>query len=107
LCSAIAYLLYARSSHFFFFVTDMEQPSILFAERITVNPAVCAGKPTIRNMRFTVAQMLELLASSMTIDEILVDYPFLEREDVSACLEYAARMANAKTLLLLPTALAA
>lgn len=47
--------------------------------RITLNPEVCNGKPTIRNMRFTKAQLLELLASGMSENEILTDYPYLER----------------------------
>lgn len=67
--------------------------------RITLNPAVCKGKPTIRNMRFTVAQMLELMAGGMNMEEILVDYPYIEKEDVWACLSYAARIANAQTVL--------
>ena len=57
--------------------------------RITINPKVCKGKPTIRNMRFTVVQMLELLASGMEMKEILGDYPYIEKEDVWACLWYA------------------
>ncbi len=52
------------------------------------------GKPTIRNMRFSVADVLALLVSGMTIDEILSDYPYLEREDILACLEYASAVAN-------------
>ncbi len=67
--------------------------------RITLNPKVCKGKPTIRDMRFTVAQMLELLAGGMTTNEILEDYPYIEKEDVWACLSYAARIANAETVL--------
>lgn len=67
-------------------------------QRITLNPEVCNGKPTIRNMRFTVAQMLELLASGMTQEEILEDYPYIEREDIQACLLYASKMANAKSV---------
>jgi len=67
--------------------------------RITLNPAVCKGKPTIRNMRFTVAQMLELMAGGMNVEEILEDYPYIEKEDVWACLWYAARIANAQTVL--------
>ena len=47
----------------------------ILLNRISLNPEVCSGKPTIRNMRFTVAQMLELLASGMTSQEILEDYP--------------------------------
>ena len=66
--------------------------------RITLNPAVCRGRPTIRNMRFTVAQMLELLAGGMSTPEVLEDYPFLEAEDVHACLAYAARMAQAQSV---------
>ena len=66
--------------------------------RITLHPAVCQGRPTIRNMRFTVAQLLELLAGGMTAAEVLADYPFLEPEDIQACLAYAARIAQAQTI---------
>ncbi|NUO03146.1 MAG: DUF433 domain-containing protein [Saprospiraceae bacterium] len=66
--------------------------------RITLNPEVCKGKPTIRNVRFTVAQQLELLAGGMSQQDILEDYPFLEVEDIYACLWYAARIANAKDI---------
>ncbi|MDQ3393191.1 MAG: DUF433 domain-containing protein [Bacteroidota bacterium] len=69
------------------------------SERITLNPKVFQGKPTIRNMRFTVAQILELLASGMSFEEILNDYPYLENDDIKACLIYAAQMANIKLLL--------
>ena len=63
--------------------------------RITLNPAVSQGKPTLRNMRFTVAQLLELLAAGMTNEEILADYPYLEKADIQAALLYAAHIANA------------
>ncbi len=66
--------------------------------RITINPAVCNGKPTIRNMRFTVSQLLELLAAGMTANEILADYPYLEALDISAALQYASNIANSKSL---------
>lgn len=65
---------------------------------ITLNPAVCNGKPTIRNMRFTVAQLLELLAAGMTHEEILQDYPYLMEDDIKACLLYAATIANVRTV---------
>jgi uncharacterized protein (DUF433 family) len=65
--------------------------------RITMNPDVCSGKPSIRNMRFTVAQLLELLASGMTHAEILADYPFLEEADIQQVLLYAAQMANGRS----------
>ncbi len=68
-------------------------------ERITLNSKVCNGKPTIRNMRFTVAQLLELLAADMTFEEILEDYPYIEREDIHACLLYASKMASAQSII--------
>lgn len=66
--------------------------------RITLNPEVCNGKPTIRNMRFTVTQLLELLAGGMSQEEILTDYPYLEAEDIQACLMYAAKIADTKNV---------
>jgi len=63
-------------------------------ERITINPEVCSGKPTIRNMRFTVANLLELLASGMTEENLLNDYPYLEADDIHASLLYASKLAN-------------
>jgi uncharacterized protein (DUF433 family) len=66
--------------------------------RITLNPDVCHGKPTIRNMRFTVNQMLELLASGMSNEEILTDYPYITIEDIYACLHYAARLSDTKSI---------
>jgi uncharacterized protein (DUF433 family) len=68
-------------------------------ERITLNPAICGGRPTIRNMRFTVAQLLQLLAANMTETEILADYDYLEPEDIKACLLYASHIANAKMIV--------
>ena len=64
--------------------------------RITLNPKVMNGKPTIRNMRFSVAQMLELLDGGMTPEEILEDYPYIEKEDIMASLKYAALIANTR-----------
>jgi uncharacterized protein (DUF433 family) len=73
-------------------------------KRITINPLVSRGKPTIRNMRFTVAQMLELLAAGMSEKEILEDYYYIEKADIQACLLFASRMANAKTIMVFPAA---
>lgn len=67
--------------------------------RITINPEIMKGKPTIRNMRFSVSQLLELLASGMTNDEILSDYPYLELEDIMACLYFAAKISNTKNVI--------
>jgi uncharacterized protein (DUF433 family) len=66
--------------------------------RITLNPEVYTGKPTIKNMRFTVSQLLELLASGMTVEEILLDYPFLEHENIQSCLSYASQIAETKDI---------
>jgi len=57
-------------------------------ERITIDPDICHGKPTIRGLRYPVKNMLELLASGMTIEELLEDYPDLEKDDFLACLAY-------------------
>lgn len=68
-------------------------------DRITIDPKVNGGKPSIRNMRFSVTQMLELLASGMSVDDILKDYPYIEKEDIQACLNFAAGMANTKIVV--------
>ena len=64
------------------------------SERITINPEICHGKPTIRGLRYTVEAILELLSSGMTTDEILADYEDLEREDILAVLDYARRLSQ-------------
>ncbi|TAK32376.1 MAG: DUF433 domain-containing protein [Myxococcaceae bacterium] len=66
--------------------------------RITLVPGVCGGRPTIRGLRVAVADVLELLAGGMTTEEILTDYPYLEREDIAACLDFAARQARREEL---------
>lgn len=66
-------------------------------DRITLNPDICHGKPTIRNKRYTVDLILDLLTSGMTEKEILDDYPALEKEDISACLAYATKLTRTKT----------
>lgn len=57
--------------------------------RITINPDVCHGKPTVRNMRWPVEVILDMLGSGMEIAEILEDHPELEKEDILASLYYA------------------
>lgn len=66
--------------------------------RITINQDVCHGKPTIRGLRYPVENMLELMASGMSIEEILADYPDLERDDLLACLDYASKLMNIKSI---------
>jgi uncharacterized protein (DUF433 family) len=60
-------------------------------ERITVDPLVCGGRPCVRGLRFRVKDVLDLLAAGATHDEILADYPYLQPEDITAVLEFAAR----------------
>lgn len=71
---------------------------VSITDRITLNPEVCNGKPTIRNMRFTVTHLLELLAGGMSHEEILADYPYLEKEDIQACLNYASKLSAVKSI---------
>jgi uncharacterized protein (DUF433 family) len=58
--------------------------------RITFDPAQCGGRPCIRGMRIRVKDVLELLAAGVAEKEILTDYPYLEEEDIRACLAFAA-----------------
>lgn len=69
--------------------------------RITIDPSICHGKPCIRGMRYPVETVLEWLASGMDIGEIVKDYPDLEREDILAALDFAARLAHTKRIDLL------
>lgn len=62
--------------------------------RITLDPAVCHGKPTVRASRLLVATILELLSAEMIYNELIEDYPTLQKEDIQACLLYATRLAN-------------
>lgn len=66
--------------------------------RITVDPAICHGKPCIRGLRYPVENILEWLAAGMSVDEILDDYEDLEREDIFAALAFAARLMHVKRL---------
>lgn len=61
------------------------------ANRITINPNQCGGRPCIRGMRIRVSDLLDLLGAGVTPEEILSDYPDLEREDIYAALLWAAR----------------
>lgn len=67
-------------------------------DRITINPEICHGKPTIRGLRYPVETMLELLASGMSFEELLEDYPDLTKDDFLACIEYAARLTQVKSI---------
>ncbi len=67
-------------------------------ERIVVDPRICHGKPVIRGLRYPVETILDLMASGMTFEQIMEDYPDLEREDLLACLQYAARIVRTEQL---------
>jgi uncharacterized protein (DUF433 family) len=67
--------------------------------RITINDAQCGGRPCIRGMRIRVTDVLALLGAGADFEEILADYPYLEREDILAAIEYAARQSDHPVLL--------
>lgn len=61
------------------------------AERITVDPEQCGGRPCIRGMRVRVTDVLDLLANGLTFEQVLAELPYLETEDIQACLRFASR----------------
>jgi uncharacterized protein (DUF433 family) len=63
-------------------------------DRITIDSAICAGKPTIRGKRITVQTILEFLSAGDSKEEILKQYPTLEPEDINACIRFAAELMN-------------
>ncbi|MGH3826417.1 MAG: DUF433 domain-containing protein [Pseudonocardiaceae bacterium] len=68
-------------------------------DRITSDPAVCHGQPTIRGLRYPVENLLELLSAGMTIEDVLADYPDLERDDLLAALEFGALATGCRTVI--------
>jgi uncharacterized protein (DUF433 family) len=62
--------------------------------RVTIEPAVCGGRPCLRGLRVRVRDVLDLLAAGASREEILRDYPLLESEDITAALEFAARQSD-------------
>jgi uncharacterized protein (DUF433 family) len=75
-----------------------EIPMSGLPERITIDPTICHGKPTIRGLRYPVELILELLSAGMSYDEILSDYPDLEHDDIIAVLSFAARLSQVKRI---------
>ena len=71
--------------------------ALSFLNRITINPLVCHGKPTIRNKRYTVESMLEYLSAGDSIEELLAEFTDLEKEDLLACLQYATKDVKVKS----------
>ncbi len=74
----------------------MDRPELL--QRITSDPAICHGKPTVRGLRYPVETILEWLASGMSHGEILSDYEDLEEDDLNACLLFAAEAIKLKSI---------
>jgi uncharacterized protein (DUF433 family) len=66
--------------------------------RITIDPAICHGKPCVRGLRYPVETLLDLLSSGMTHDQILADYEDLQREDLLAAIAYGAQLARTRRL---------
>lgn len=66
--------------------------------RITVNPDQCGGRPCVRGMRIRVIDVLELLAAGLSVEQIVVELPDLESNDVAACLRYAASQLDHPTI---------
>lgn len=67
------------------------------ASRIVIDPAICHGHPVVRGLRYTVESMLEYLAGGDSIDDLLKVFPDLEREDLLACLDFAAKSLQVKS----------
>ncbi|GEM_PF-615745 len=79
--------------------TEVGEKTDLKLERITINPTVCLGQPTIRGMRITVSVILKLLESGQSIESVLADYPELEAEDVRQAMLYATWMVSEQRYL--------
>lgn len=67
-------------------------------QRISIDPAICGGKPCIRGHRIWVSLIVDFLAAGMTVEEILAEYPQLTVEDIRACLAYASEMTRERTV---------
>jgi uncharacterized protein (DUF433 family) len=71
--------------------------------RITQNPTIMGGKPCIRGLRVTVGMIVAQIGAGLTVDELLAEYPYLEREDVLEALRYAAWRAQEREIALIET----
>lgn len=71
--------------------------SVTRIDRITIDPEICHGKPVIRGLRYPVESILEYLAAGDTFDEILAEFPDLEKDDLLACLQFATETLRLKS----------
>jgi uncharacterized protein (DUF433 family) len=83
------YQLCSQQNKFVTSISNSTTMSASLLERITINPEIAHGKPTIRNKRYTVEGLLEYMAGGDTIEDLLKEFPDLEKEDFQACLQYA------------------
>ena len=67
-------------------------------KRITIDPEICHGRPSIRGLRYPVSMILQLLGSGMSTEEVLEDYEDLSRDDILACLLYASKLTEVKSI---------
>ena len=65
--------------------------------RLTISPVICHGKPVVRGLRYPVESILEYLAAGDSFEDVLGEFPDLEREDLLACLEFAKRLLQVKS----------
>lgn len=72
-------------------------------DRITIDPAVCHGKPCIRGLRYPVERLLELMSAGMSVEDVLADYQDLQRDDLRAALAYGARLAQTRRVQVVET----
>ena len=80
----------------------MERNPLL--SRITIDPEICHGKPTIRGLRYTVSSILEYIAGGDSAEDILAEFTDLEEDDIKACLAFAVLAVNTKGSLIIPIA---
>ena len=76
-------------------MVNQETPSLL--GRIVIDPEICHGKPVVRGLRYPVESLLEYLAGGDSMEEVLAEFPDLEREDLLACLQYATESLKLRT----------
>ncbi len=98
MCNVISQGDWLNSRNLITFKLQLFQMAKTLINRITIDHEVCHGKPTIRGLRYPVESMLELMASGMTNEELLADYPDLQKEDFLACIEYAAKLIQVKSI---------
>lgn len=78
-------------------MSDTPTPPPALLARITIDPAVCHGKPTIRGLRYPVESILEYLSGGDTFAEVLAEFPDLEAEDLQACIQFATQSLKLKS----------